>query len=63
MKIIGVNKETKEKVWFDTNWARLVCVYGEKRDHRMFGGANRFQIDPPNYDWIEEEKYIVSKND
>ncbi len=54
MKIIGIHKETKEKVWFDTNWIRLVCEYREERDYKMFGIGNQFQIDPSDHDWTIE---------
>ncbi len=61
MVIIGIHKETKEKVYFDTDysWGNayhhcLVCKYGEKIEPKLFGIDNRFGIEPTNYDWTIE---------
>lgn len=59
MKVIGIHKETKEKVWLDINhrWGSayhncLVCEYGKEVEPKMFGiGENQFSIDPNDYDW------------
>ena len=61
MKIIGINKETKEKVWFDTSWSwgnsyghNLVCRWKEEKGLTLRSTGNRMNIDPSDYNWTVE---------
>jgi len=66
MRIIGIHKKTKEKVWFDTSWPwggtygnNYVCKHGEEHEYATHLRDNRFKIDPTDYRWGVEGKIIV----